>query len=90
MSRSGVSRSSEGEVGFVVVALHAPTEVSPIVPADERYATNVAAVMVVASSLDGIQAATELALSVASSCLRDPATAVAQPAVAADGASLRR
>ena len=91
MSRSGVFMSSGDAVGFAVVALHAPTEVSPFVPGNDRHASNFAASMVVANSLDGPEAATALALSIASSCLRAPATAAAvQPAVAEDGASRRR
>ena len=82
ISRSGIFMSSGAGVGFAVVALHAPTEFSPSVPDDGRHATNVAAAMVVANSLDGPEAATELALSVASSCLRAPAAAAVQPAVA--------
>jgi len=78
LSRSGIFLSSGGEVGFAVVALHAPTEFSPFVPGDGRHVTNVAAAMVVANSLDGPEAATELALSVASSCLRAPAEAAVQ------------
>ena len=82
MSCSGVFMSSGDEVGFAVVALHAPSDLPSSVSGESRHATNVAAAMVVANSLDGPEAATELALSVASSCLRAPAAAAVQPTVA--------
>ena len=77
IARSGVFKSSGDAVGYAVVALHAPTDVPLFSPPDERYVPNLAAAMVMASSLEGAGAAYELAHSVASSCLRAPATAAA-------------
>jgi hypothetical protein len=77
ISRSGIFMCSGDAVGFAVVALHAPTDVPPFSAGDRRYAPNIAAAMVVANSLEGLEAATELGYSVASSCVRAPAAAAA-------------